>query len=444
MKVFLIIFLFYPLIASAQWSSVQTLNSPENYSFVIKNLCVADENKVFVGGYKMETWSSPLYGVVYFTLDGGNIWDSLEFENRFIDAIVSSNPNNIYLVSTELIYPSPGNAYQKKYMHRSFDGGVNWDEILFDSTSNALITNTMNFFNDSVGILRYGFSNFQITRNYGETWNSISLPVHEFSVLLNSDTLLLNNQNIGSINLTTLDFMDNTYNIYGIGGLSAVSTYGDTIARYNLGQNGPDLGYPDNNYSIISLDEMPLGNHRVLHFPQVQGLIKVELTKNSIFLLSGVPIRSTDSGYNFYLQESTEPDAADLAFIFLEFANDTIGYAISRNIFDKSFKIQKTTNSGGITSNYLAPPIQFTAGLNELSKKSVSIYPNPTTQNLTIESTQLIKEIEIIDLFGRSILILSDVNTAETNLDLSKFSNGNYIVKVSTDSNIEFHSLVKN
>lgn len=305
MKYYLIILLFVPFISLSQWSSIKTFNSPANYSFAMRTLCVVDENKVFTGGNKMETWSSPLYGVVYYTLDGGIVWDSLEFQNRFLDAIVSPSPEYIYFVTSELIYPPVGSSYRKKFIHRSFNGGNTWDEILFDSTSSTMIPNTMSFLNDSVGLMRFGSSNYQITRNYGETWDSISLPINGFSIVLDSDTLLLNNQNIGSINLTTLDFSDNTYDIHGIGGLSAISRYGDTLARYNLGQNGPDLGYPDNNYSIISIDEMPLGNHRVLHFPQVQGLIKVELTENSIYLLSGVPIRSTDSGYNFYLQEST-------------------------------------------------------------------------------------------------------------------------------------------
>lgn len=84
-------------------------------------------------------------------------------------------------------------------------------------------------------------------------------------------------------------------------------------------------------------------------------------------------------------------------------------------------------------------------GLNENNPKpNISIYPNPTSQNLTISSTALINHIEIIDLFGRSILVLNDINTLETTLDISKYSNGNYIVKVSTNTNTEYHSLIKN
>jgi hypothetical protein len=92
----------------------------------------------------------------------------------------------------------------------------------------------------------------------------------------------------------------------------------------------------------------------------------------------------------------------------------------------------------------LSPNSPDWLGLNENNpEQNSSIYPNPSSQYLTVSSTELIKQIEIIDLFGRSILVLSEINAIETYLDLSKYTMGNYIIKVSTNSKTEFHSLIK-
>jgi hypothetical protein len=436
-------FLYLHLAANAQWSSTVTLNSFNNNLFTIDHFCVANENSVFAGGKKRETLNSAAVGVFFYTLDGGAVWDSLEFADRFISAIESPSPNVVYYVSTKLVFPTVGSTYAKKYLHRSMDSGQTWNESLIDSSSFGLMYNALAFFNDSTGILRLGSSNYFVTRDYGQNWTPINLPAHQFSTTLGGDTLLLNAQNISTINLTTLDLTASIYSAYCVGSLFSYDKSSVTLIRAYLANDGTSKGYPYMNYLAVSLDDYPLGGQQILHFPDFYA-ISAKITENNIYLLSHKPACSNDGGNTFFIQESTEPDADTSVFMHLDFANDQMGYAVTHSLADNTYKIQKTTNGGGITTNYIDPPIQITAGINEPSKNEVTIYPNPTSQNVTVSSAVLIDCIEIIDLFGRSILSIVEINDHDYNLDLSNYSNGNYILKVSSKSHSEYYPLVKN
>lgn len=443
MKILLVIFTFsLSLNSFSQWQSVFNIDLTGYYYYTIKKICVPDENKVFVSGLKQQNWTDPLISILYYSLDGGLIWDSLEYSDRRIDALVSPSPSTIYFITTSEIYPPVGSPYQKKYLHSSFDGGNSWNENLFDSSSFVLMTNPLACLDDSVGLLRYGAMNYNITRDYGVTWTPIVLPDHKFSAIIGSDTSLLFNEDITIIDLNTLSIQTTSYPHYGQGGLSSISVYGDTVLRYNLGQNGALLGY-SNNYTILSIVEHPTTNHRVIHFPNLNGLYSVHLTENNIFLLSSMPIRSDDGGYNFYIQESMELDAADLFFSYMDMANDTIGYAVSHNFVNGKFKVQKTINAGGVTSNFIAAPLQFVANIDETDlNTSINIYPNPANGFLTISSESQIENIEIYDLQGRTVLV-NQIYSNQSEIQIGNLKSGSYFIKIHSGNNIEYRTFIK-
>ena len=420
-----------------------TLNSLNNITFSIDHLCVANENSVFAGGIKQETSNSSASGILYYTLDGGAVWDSIEFANRFIDAIESPSPNVIYYVSTQLVYPTGGSPYAKKYLHRSMDSGQTWNESLIDSSSFGLMYNALSFFNDSTGILRLGTSNYFITRNYGQNWTPINLPVHKFSTTLGGDTLLLTAQNISTINLNTLNLADLFYGANCTGSLQAYGSSSETLMRAYLANDGPSHGYTYNNYLAISLDDYPLGDQRILHFPDVHSFYYAYITNSRLYILAYlVPICSIDNGNSFFIQESTEPDAVDLVFMHLGFANDQVGYAVTRSQTDNTYKIQKTTNGGGITTNYIDPPIQFTAGINEPSKNEVSIYPNPASSTIQISASTTLDEIYLFDLQGKLIMQVAPQHSKVT-MDVSDISPGTYIVQARSSNGISTLKFMK-
>lgn len=88
--------------------------------------------------------------------------------------------------------------------------------------------------------------------------------------------------------------------------------------------------------------------------------------------------------------------------------------------------IDSTSNGYDGTINgatYVMDSICFTIGINEKSDKTqLSIYPNPTTGQFTVQGAT--GTIEVYDLFGRLVL-----TSTEPQVDMSAFPKGVYIVK---------------
>ncbi len=87
----------------------------------------------------------------------------------------------------------------------------------------------------------------------------------------------------------------------------------------------------------------------------------------------------------------------------------------------------------------------LTAGINEsfLNSNALKIYPNPATDNLTIElqNSNIKQKVEIIDISGKTIYSSYILNKATINI--SKFSKGVYTIKVYLDKNIDIKKFVK-
>lgn len=71
------------------------------------------------------------------------------------------------------------------------------------------------------------------------------------------------------------------------------------------------------------------------------------------------------------------------------------------------------------------------------------IYPNPTTGKCTIRSEQyILKKIEVYDIYGKPLEILQ-INDYQTDIDLSSFSSGVYLVRVATEQGMVTKRIVK-
>jgi len=71
------------------------------------------------------------------------------------------------------------------------------------------------------------------------------------------------------------------------------------------------------------------------------------------------------------------------------------------------------------------------------SSNKLSIFPNPATNNIKINSLYKIENVKIFDFTGKNI-----VNTSNTNIDITNLQKGIYIVKIETNKNIFSQKLV--
>ncbi|MDD2965150.1 MAG: T9SS type A sorting domain-containing protein, partial [Bacteroidales bacterium] len=85
------------------------------------------------------------------------------------------------------------------------------------------------------------------------------------------------------------------------------------------------------------------------------------------------------------------------------------------------------------------------SGISDASANGISIYPNPTSGKLTIESGQwILRNIEITDITGKIIINYpSSMKNSNLEIDLSGFERGIYLVRISTDKEVFAAKIVK-
>lgn len=83
------------------------------------------------------------------------------------------------------------------------------------------------------------------------------------------------------------------------------------------------------------------------------------------------------------------------------------------------------------------------AGINDNIKEGFEFYPNPTTDILTINATDIIDRIEIYDANGRQVMNSKSGN-ATSKVYMSNYAAGTYYVKVFTANSSKDITIVKN
>jgi len=104
--------------------------------------------------------------------------------------------------------------------------------------------------------------------------------------------------------------------------------------------------------------------------------------------------------------------------------------------------VQFTTNATNTTQGWSAYYTTTPTGIEKYnSVNDLMLFPNPVTGNLQIE-TPLNARIEILDIQGQLLTTLT-ANNSKTNVDVSSFQSGVYIVEEKTEKGIAVKRFVK-
>ena len=72
-------------------------------------------------------------------------------------------------------------------------------------------------------------------------------------------------------------------------------------------------------------------------------------------------------------------------------------------------------------------------GTEEFVANTIKLYPNPVIDLVTISSTEIMTKIEVVNMLGQ--LVFSDkINEIETNVDMSRYATGSYLIRVSAEN----------
>lgn len=93
--------------------------------------------------------------------------------------------------------------------------------------------------------------------------------------------------------------------------------------------------------------------------------------------------------------------------------------------------------------------LEIRPGMLQNNKKStfvswnVEIYPNPTTGNITIQSSEpKIQKVEVYDIYGK-LLQTTNANSISTEINISDLAAGIYVARIYTDDSVKTTQLVK-
>ncbi len=75
------------------------------------------------------------------------------------------------------------------------------------------------------------------------------------------------------------------------------------------------------------------------------------------------------------------------------------------------------------------------SNVSELAETGLTIFPNPASDQVTIHSEESIKQIVVSDLTGKTIQQFA-VNSHESQLDVSSFNNGIYLISIVTENGV--------
>tara|TARA_B100000809_G_scaffold178600_1_gene176222 strand:+ start:571 stop:2499 length:1929 start_codon:yes stop_codon:yes gene_type:complete len=95
-------------------------------------------------------------------------------------------------------------------------------------------------------------------------------------------------------------------------------------------------------------------------------------------------------------------------------------------------------------TGYALPAFFCTVGIDELSIDNIKLYPNPTSDIITLvlPVSNMISKINLIDNLGRTVYI-NTINNNETQINLEKFAKGVYTLLIKTNDKVITKKIVK-
>ncbi len=376
-------------------------------------------------------------------------WVQLPFEQENLESLYFKDANTGYVgtFSTDETLPK---------LFKTSDGGMNWNEIPLPDIGNYTKITTIHFFDGNTGFLTTDDQYTSLrTTDGGENWTSIFCGIEEYpgKAYFKDDGTGFYYADIIENNLfytedwgTTWSFKGDYYLIHDIqfpnnqGDIGYMhtewATYkttdnGDTwngISSFwegsgNIFFYNENIGFLGTQGGIYKTSNGGESWNNIFFYPNVKIFF---LTENIGFNISSfytppvsIPHRvykTLDGGETWqemYKNDDTEIMENTKYFCF---PNNTTGYAITNNHVYK---------------------LDVTAGVEDVTKNTITVYPVPSTSILNINniSTLLNSKYQIVDMTGK-IVATGTVTTNEITID--KLSKGMYLLKIDEREAIKF------
>ena len=129
----------------------------------------------------------------------------------------------------------------------------------------------------------------------------------------------------------------------------------------------------------------------------------------------------------------------DTGTTFRDYVQGSISFADVDGDNDQDLVITGNSITGNSSSKLYRN--SATVGIFEsINEKGFNIYPNPTTSQITLNTTEKIESVNFIDITGK---ILKTITKNTNIIDVSELKNGVYIVQVISDKGMKYSKFIK-
>ncbi len=391
----LLIAIFTISFANAQW--VQTSLD----SGYIRSLAVKGDT-IFAGSYP--------YGL-YMSINDGTSWTHLNasFTNSStVNALVISD-TNIFAGSTTGVFLSTNNGNNWTAMNTGLTNIGSFGVSAFAKSGSNIFTGT------------YANGVF-LSINNGGSWTSVNSGL---------------NINVSSLEISGNNIFAGTSG----GGVFLSTNNGSSWTAVNTGLTGSTMlihaiaVLGNKIFAGTSNGEIYLSTNNGGNWTQVNtGIPSVSMTISSFAI----------NGNNIFA--GTWGDGSGM-FMSTNFGQQWIN--VNEGLVDSVHTLAINgnyifagTQQGGVWRRPLSDFAMYNNIEDISANKEISLYPNPTKDNLTIETNSITEQrIEILNLIGQTVYTIY-INKKAT-INTSAFANGVYILKLSSDKETVVRKFVK-
>lgn len=309
-------------------------------------------------------------GKLLKTINGGETWTVIELGSNVI-------LNYISCVNENLIFLSCLDSNTNSFLLKSSDGGNSWEAVV--GSDSQVKFYDVQFFNEQIGYATSSYNPYNNlnkilkTQDGGKNWVEIIEPYYSPFNFINKDT-----------------------GFYYTNGFYKTTDGGNNFIKLGYGS----IHNLTNIFAINENTVWGIYNEQTMCGCGQRGLVRMTY--------------SSENGYKEYLQDQN----AYMSSIY--FSNEKLGYAVG--VENAKAKVWKNTKADETLDTKE----------NEL-KNSISIYPNPVSDKITISlSNQASKEsfVSLVDMTGKVVYSQNVNNTNKITIDVRGFSKGNYILTI--------------
>jgi hypothetical protein len=87
--------------------------------------------------------------------------------------------------------------------------------------------------------------------------------------------------------------------------------------------------------------------------------------------------------------------------------------------------------------------VDIGTGIEQTALNKITIYPNPATDKLYLQSEEVVKKIRIMDISGKQLLLINPDISGDISVPVDNLSTGTYILQTETSTGIKVSKFIK-